>query len=87
MYLGIVKKVTNGMSGTNVRLLTKRASSKEEIKQWKEHYPNCQSIIIPYEESVEEDMEDFFDEFEDYSVRTIVQKEEAQRLYQRVMQS
>lgn len=87
MYLGIVKEVTNGMIGASTKILTKTAFSKEEIKNWINCYPSCQSIILPYEESKEKEIKDFFDEFEDDSIRSEAEKEEAQRLYKKVMES
>lgn len=86
MYLGIVKEVTNGMIGTSTRIITKTASSKEEIERWKNYYPDCQSIIISYEDDKNEEITDFFDEFEDYSLKSEAEKEEARRLLRKLME-
>lgn len=87
MYLGIVKQVTNGMIGTQVKILTKTAVSRKKIEKWIGNYPTCQNIIIPYEDGKNEEIEEFFVEFEDVSPQTEKEKKKAQELLKKLMES
>jgi len=86
-YLGIVKKETIGMVGKGVRIITKTSSSKEEIEKWKNNYSKEDSIIIEYEEKRQEEMENFFLEFEDIAPKTAKEKQEARELYESLMKN
>lgn len=81
-YLGIIKKVSSGMIGTNISIITKTSIHEETIKRWQEDFPNCENIIIPYESS---NVDDFFKDFEDFSPKTKEDKLIAEQMYRDLM--
>ncbi len=81
-YLGIVRKATESMVGLDIRILTKFSDRKQDLQQWIKLYPGSESIIMDNTEQLEH----FFECFEDFTPMTADEKQNAQKLYQELMQ-
>ena len=82
-YLGIIKIVTWSQIGANIQLKTKVSDSLETLEEWKRIYPGTESIILESNDS----LESFFFDFNDFTLVTKKQKENARRMYEEIMKS
>lgn len=82
-YIGIVKTKTESAIGLDIRILTKFSDNTLDLENWMQLYPNAEKIIIDNNEQLEE----FFKEFEDFTPVLHNEKVEAQRLYENLMKS
>ena len=82
-YLGIIKIVTWSQIGADIQLKTKVSDSLETLEEWKKIYPGTESIILESNDS----LESFFFDFDDFTLVTKEQKENARRMYKELMES
>lgn len=76
-YLGIVKITNESMIGINIEIHTRFSNSKSYIEKWFKLFPNSKTIILDNTR----ELQDFFEDFEDYSPVTKKEKEKAQKIY------
>lgn len=82
-YLGIIKIVTWSQIGVNIQLKTKVFDSLETLEEWKKIYPGTESIILESNDS----LESFFFDFDDFTLITKKQNENARKMYEELMKS
>lgn len=76
-YLGILKLETESFTGVNIRILTKFSNSKSLIKKWMNLYSDKENIILDNNEQIDE----FFKDFEDFTPITDEEKARDREFY------
>lgn len=80
-YIGMVKKVKQGMSGVQIKILVRFSDSESYLREWTGLYNNSESFILENNEELEK----FFRDFEDFAPVTEEERKYALKLYEELM--
>ena len=78
-YLGIIKIEIESIAGLNLKILTKFSNEKYYLEKWLRLYPNSKKLILENNE----ELQDFFKDFEDNSPVTQDEFNTSKSLYER----
>ncbi len=81
-YVGILKIEIHVPGGILQRVVTKFASEKVYLEKWHKMYPESKLLILQNTDELEK----FFESFEDYTPVTKQEYEKAQKCYKELMQ-